>query len=383
MMRVEVMVPGSADVAGRSARPSVMTGAAMTGPRNAAAMRRPAAAGATDVDVLPAWVRYDVLTWVPTLDATSRKFQAAWHAIEAGDACMARGKLRSLAADLKGLAVAAASDNAPLSASDQRWMQGYSWRLAACALRAGLAAAAIDSGEMRDLADFRRVFTQETVLDMDSRWRFVDHTIWFPACAASDRHFCLAARAAAANDRAQSAMEIGKAVGFARLEAARAHGYPRRMLDAAIARLRDAARDDRDGSDEPGPVLDPLFAFTQIALCTAHRSRAAEYWLRGDRQRAGYDFIAAAENLRHAARWARAGGEPVHAIVAMELSMLGRRLATGDAPCRSDVVDAIGALGSSIDTLRRRSDAGARSGRRSAPLASMSEPAEPVGHPPW
>jgi len=299
------------------------------------------------------WIHYDDLTWIVVSDQTGRKFQGAWNALESNDYRLAEFKMRALAADLKDWAVASAGEITAPVGWTQRRVQSASWRMAASAVRAGLAAAGIASGEIRTLENLRRVVDPATVQDMDSRWQFVDSATWYPLCGATQRHFSLARRAAVMQDGEAASAQVGKAVGFLRLEAARAAGQARIALDAAIAQVLELAKDPEPGRRIFLPAASTTFLSALLALALSHRNRAAECWLRGDCYRSGYDFMAAGENLAQALGWLDPPNSVPPSTAPMEIAVLGRRLVAGDAPRRSDVLDAIQSFGLSVEKLRR------------------------------
>jgi len=299
------------------------------------------------------WIHYDDLTWIVVSDGTGRKFQAAWNALKSNDHRLAEFKMRALASDLKDWAVAAAGEiTAPVGWTQLR-VQSASSRLAASALRAGLAAAGIASGEICTLENLRRVIDHATVRDMDSRWQFVDSATWYPQCGATQRHFSLARRAAIMEDGEAASAHIRKAVGFLRLEAARAAGQARTAIDAAIPPLQDLAKDPEPGRRIMLPAASTRFLSALLALALSHRNRATESWLRGDGYRSGYDFMAAGENLAQSLGWLDPPNSLPPCTAPMEMGMLGRRLVAGDAPHRSDVLDVIQSFGLSVENLRR------------------------------
>ena len=350
----------AAAIAQRTGPPGFLAGSGRDGgaarlPAGTSALLEPVgdrSAPDPDAPELQSWVRYDDLTWIAALDRTGRKLQGAWHALANGEQRIAEFKMRALAADLRDWSLAAVGENAALTGTAQRRAQSASWRLAASAVRAGLAAAGIATGEIRTLETLRRVLDHASVLDMDTRWRFVDHTVWYPLSGATQRHFARARRAAAVLDGATASTEMLKAAGFLRLEAARADGNARNRLDAAIANLQELARGDGAGSSLNVPATNDAFLSAMLALALAHRNRAAESWLRGDRYRAGYDFMAAGENLGNALCWVDDRNRLTPSMVPMDIAVLGRRLVAGDAPRRSDVLDAIQSFGTSLEAMR-------------------------------
>lgn len=310
--------------------------------------RSPVPAG----DPHPSWIRYDAVNWIPLVDRTSRYLHDAWKAIESHDLRMAGFKMRAMAADLRDYAVMAAVEDTALCASDQRRAQNASWRLAASALRAGLSASGLESGEIRTIADLRLIFTSASLLDINSRWLFVDGALWYPVGSETRHQFSLAYRAVVLQRREAAATEIYKAIGFLRLEEASAKGCARTALVAAISQLLDLATHESGALTTIRPDAGSTFSAALLALALAHRDRASESWLRGDCHRAGYHFMAAGENLGTALSWLDHRKKLAPSIVAMDLLALGGRLIAGAIPVRDQVLDVIRSFGIAVATLR-------------------------------
>ena len=349
--------PEGAAMPGFLVRPGNMGDAAQPEAAQIGVLIPPANQAGLDLDpavqARQSWIRYDDLTWIVASDRTGRKFQGAWTALESHDHRLAELKMRALAADLREWAIVAAGEDAAPGGASLRRAQSASWRLAASALRAGLAAAGLASGEIRDLEGLRRVLDHATVLEMDCRWRFVDYATWYPLSGAPQRHFALARRAAIMQDGETASTEIRKALGFLRLEAARADGHARVALDAALSELQGLANDPDPDRRIILHAASTTFTSALLALALAHRNRAAESWLRGDRYRGGYEFMAAGENLAQALGWLDHRKRLTPYMAPMEIAVLGRRLVAGESPRRCDVLDAIQAFGISVETIRR------------------------------
>src|SRR5450631_1407810 len=116
------------------------------------------------------WTCIDNVIWTPVVDDASRHLYEACKAMDDGDLTVAAFKMRSLAADLRAYAVAAAKEDVALGAADYRRAQNASWRMAAGALRAGLASSGLQSSAIRTKADLSAIVNPSILADIDWRW---------------------------------------------------------------------------------------------------------------------------------------------------------------------------------------------------------------------
>jgi len=299
------------------------------------------------------WICYDEAHWVPVVDRASRELHGAWSAVEGRDFHRAQVRMRALASALRDHAIAASTEDPASCSSDQKRARNDSWRLASCALRAGLSATGLASGDLRTTTELRKVFDQRAVQDLDRRWLFVEQDIWYSACGEVQRHFSAASREIALRNSDRAQIEIRKALGFLRLEEARASGYARVAIDRCLARLHRVCVPAGPAPAVDRSDVDEEFSSSLLAICLAHRNRASDAWLRGHFHAAGYEFMAAGENLRHSLGWIGHQVNLASYAVALDCSALGRRFIVNGVPSRSDVLDVIRSIGTAVDALQR------------------------------
>jgi len=299
------------------------------------------------------WICYDEFHWVPVVDRASGDLHGAWSAVEVRDLHRAQIRMRSLASTLRDQAMAASTEDPTSCSSDQKRARNDSWRLASCALRAGLSATGLASGDLRTTADLRKVFDQRAVQDLDRRWLFVRQDIWYSVCGEVQRHFSAASREIALRNSDRARIEIRKALGFLRLEEARAGGLARIAINRCLARLHRLAIPAGPAPAVDRSDVDEEFSSSLLAICLAHRNRASDAWLRGHFHVAGYEFMAAGENLRHSLGWIGHQVNLASYAVALDCSALGRRIIVNGVPSRSDVLDVIRSIGMAVDALQR------------------------------
>lgn len=291
------------------------------------------------------WVCFGGSYLTPVVDAVSRHLNATCKALDRAEPDSAARQLRGVAAELRRCAVAAAQmDGVPMRAT-VRLAQNASWRLAASALRANELASAIEAGRIQTRAQLCAPIEGSVCADIERRWLVMSIRVWYPVCCEPLRHFAGADLALARKDATQAGVEIARAMSYLRLEAARAIGSAKVLLEGARTELEAQLRPDGLATDRDRRALGLSFAVACLCLAQAHRGCAYESWLRSDFEKAGYASKAAALSLASVAAWVDDDAESYASQAAEQANALGEELLSGPFPNREAVLRRIEALG--------------------------------------
>lgn len=339
----------------------VLTGVAcQRAPEQAATPSAEAPAPATPAaTVAPEnWISYDDTTYAPVVDAVSRHLNAARTAFDVKDQTKAAAEMRAVAEELRRQADEAGktdqalmdADKAMLAADTAAQQQTVA-SLHASATKADTAAAAIAGGTITSTADLDKVIDRATRADIDRRWVVTDVTTWYPLSGEPQHHFASAVADRARNDLKAAATEIRKATGYLRLEAGRATGDARQVLDSAVVALDTLAASVETGTVKDERAMATVFAKADRALALAHRARAADAWARHEYDTAGHEIKAAAAGLDDAAGWMGGEAKAAASATVADSRALGDRLIAGGAWTREEVGKGFETLGHELSAL--------------------------------
>lgn len=249
------------------------------------------------------WLSFDGMLLTPVVDPISRKLLRAGLALSAGESSAAAEELRHAAAELRQGALCAAAPDSAAMRVEVKLAQATSWRLASSAVRMAGLARAIGTGDIASRNQLHAAIDLSCSADLEQRWLVADESVWYPLCGEAPHRFARAALALTRRDYAGASCELAQAAGFLRLEAARAVGNPRRVLQGAAAELGAAGAPAVLAPPAMRRRLERCFATACLALALAHRRWGAEYVRRGAAAKAGYEFHALAQCLYGLTAW--------------------------------------------------------------------------------
>jgi hypothetical protein len=152
-------------------------------------------------------------------------------------------------------------------------------------------------------------------------------------------------------DMKGAASEIRKAVGFMKLEAARATGDGKKALTTSIDELEKLASDVEEGTVKSANDLGKAFARAHHALAVHYHLKASEAWAKKDTSKTGHALKAAASHLERALAWS---GHEVEAAVVKVMETgrdVGEKLIQGTRWTADEVGKALKDLGEKIERL--------------------------------
>jgi hypothetical protein len=164
-----------------------------------------------------------------------------------------------------------------------------------------------------------------------------------------NHHFGLARKAFVAKDYATASAELLKCAGFVKLEATRASGEDRRMLEDAVIRLAELAEAVKGGTIEAVEKLDSAYANAELALAFHHEVKAQEFWKAENNKSAGQDLKAASRHLENSMKYAGEKTETDTKAVIKDANDLGQKLVEGTAFTADKVGKAMQDLGAKIE----------------------------------
>jgi hypothetical protein len=307
------------------------------------------------------WIVFDETTYTPVLDSVSRHLDAARKAFDAKDNKKAAAEMRAVGIELKQQAFRAhkedkaqlESDKA-LLAADKAFAQDTTKHMNASAAKVSAAADAIESGKINSKADLDKAIGKAARADIDRRWLVSDVTTWYPVSEEHQHHFTDAVAAYAKKDYKAASVDIRKATGYMRLEAARASGEVKQELDNSVAELDTLAASVEKGAANEEQSMAMAFAKANHVLALEHRVKAGESFTRKAYDKAGYELKASAHDLESAAGWV--GGEAKAGVSATvtDTRALGDKLASGGTWTRNEIANGLESLGNSINTLGQK-----------------------------
>jgi hypothetical protein len=307
------------------------------------------------------WIAYDDRSYTPVVDAVSQHLAAARIALDANDNVKAAIELRAVADELKlQAAQVGKADRALVTAirtlevANAKYALDTAARIRASALKITSAAAAIDSGEIKERADLDQAIDKAARADMERRWLVTDVTTWYPVSEEPQRHFTDAVAAYGRKDYRGAAIDIHKATSYLRLEAYASSGEARQELERSIAQLDKLADSVAKGVLKDERSMAWTFARASRALALDHRSMAAESWAHKEYDKAGYELKAAAHGLESAAGWVSGEAKTGASATVADTRALGDKLAAGAAWTRDEVAKGFDSLGNGINALGRK-----------------------------
>jgi hypothetical protein len=164
-----------------------------------------------------------------------------------------------------------------------------------------------------------------------------------------NHHFGLARKAFVAKDYATASAELLKSAGFVKLEATRASGEDRRMLEDAVIRLAELADAIKGGTIDSVEKLDSAYAHAELALAFHHEVKAQEFWKAENHKSAGQDLKAASMHLENSMKYAGEKTEADTKTVMKDASDLGQKLVEGTAIAADKAGKAMQDLGAKIE----------------------------------
>lgn len=164
-----------------------------------------------------------------------------------------------------------------------------------------------------------------------------------------DHHYGLARKAFIEKDYATASAELLKSAGFVKLEATRASGEDRRMLEDAVIRLAELADAIKGGTIASVEKLDSAYAHAELALAFHHEVKAEEFWKAENHKAAGQDLKAASMHLENSMKYAGVKAEADAKTVIKDADDLGQKLVEGTAIAADKVGKAMQDLGAKIE----------------------------------
>ena len=297
------------------------------------------------------WIVNNDETITPVVDAVSRHLAAAYQAFSNHQNKVAATELRDVAAALEKQVAAIKNAKQAHAQAGVTVPMASVKRLDSVIVKVQAAAQGLDKGTIKSRADLDKVLDKAARADLDQRWVITDVVTTYPLIEAPQYHFVAAAKDFANKDSHGAALEVRKATGLVRLEAARAAGDAKIALDKAVTQLDKLSQALDAGTVHDEKALDTVFATTEQALGLAHRSQAAVSWLGKDYRSAGHEMKAAANNLGAAAGWlgkeAKAGAmDTVHGV-----RSLGDKLISGGVWTRDEIGKGFDALGRGLNDV--------------------------------
>lgn len=309
------------------------------------------------------WIEYDDLSVTPVVDDLSRQLAAARSALAAKDRTKAAESLRAAARDLAGQADRAAAQDHRRAAAELKAAKAVHARMAALARQLDGAAAGVEAGRVTSTAELDKTLGPAQRADLDRRWLLSDVSAWYPLSDEPHRHFGAALEAYLKHDDRAAAAQVRQAAAHLRLEAARASGDTRRLLERADTRLDALAAGLGSATRPTERALVGSFEQADHALALSHRAHAADAWARHDAREAGYALKAGARAAENAAGWAGAEAKASIAALAADARSVGDRLAEGGRWTRDEV-------SRGFDALRRALERPAHASAAAAAAAS-------------
>jgi hypothetical protein len=340
----------SSQLAGAADAPSLKTTAAPIVQPARAALKAP-----------EDWIIYDDSTYTPVTDDVSQSLDAARKAFDARDYATAAAQMRAVADELKLQADRAADEYKALEKEDKALLvadrnaaRETMERMNAVALKASMAADAIDSGKLKSKADLDKVMDKAARADMERRWVVTDVATWYPVTDEPQRHFTDAVADYAKKDYKAAAADIRKGVSYMRLETARASGDARRELHSSIMQLDKLADAVAKGAVKDRQTMASDFARANHALALAHRANAAQSWARKEYDKTGYELKAAAHGMQSAAGWLGTEASTGASATVAATEAVGDKLVAGANWTRDEVGKGFEALGKGINALGQK-----------------------------
>ena len=164
-----------------------------------------------------------------------------------------------------------------------------------------------------------------------------------------NHHFGLARKAFMMKDYATTSAELLKCAGFVKLEATRASGEDRRMLEDAVIRLAELADAIKGGTIASVEKLDSAYAHAELALAFHHEVKAQEFWKAENHKSAGQDLKAASMHLENSMKYAGEKTETDTKAVIEDANDLGQKLIEGTAIAADKAGKAMQDLGAKIE----------------------------------
>lgn len=164
-----------------------------------------------------------------------------------------------------------------------------------------------------------------------------------------NHHFGLARKAFMTKDYAAASAELLKCAGFVKLEATRASGEDRRLLEDAVIRLAELADAIKGGTIASVEKLDSAYAHAELALAFHHEAKAQEFWKAENHKSAGRDLKAASMHLENSMKYAGEKTEADTKAVINDANDLGQKLVEGTAIAADKVGTAMQDLGAKIE----------------------------------
>ncbi|MCC6870171.1 MAG: hypothetical protein IT522_15240 [Burkholderiales bacterium] len=299
------------------------------------------------------WIRYEDATYTPVVDDVSRALADVRAALARKDYAAAAKAMSAAAAALATQADHAARLDRQRAAADLELARDTRTRLATLVEKLDLTAAQIAAGKIPSTAALDDTLTKTARADLERRWLVSDVTLWYPVVGESHEHLRQAMAAYLRNDYRSAATDVRKTAGYVRLEAARASGATRAALVDSDRELGALATRLDTGSVTSKQDLARSFARAEHSLAVAHRSRAAEAWVRKAYDSTGYELDAAAQGLEGSASWL--GDEAVHRVrdSVADARAVGDKLAAGGVWTRDEVAKGFTALAQGLNAIGR------------------------------
>ena len=182
-------------------------------------------------------------------------------------------------------------------------------------------------------------------------WILVEEDIWVLFPDEPGAQFHQAHENFLKKDFKAAAAHIRKAVGFMKLEAARATGDAKKALTTSINDLEKLASDVEKGAVKSTNDLSKAFSRAHHALAVHHHLKASEAWAKKETSKAGHALKAAASHLERALSWS---GHEIEAALVKVMEMghgVGEKLIQGARWTADEVGKALKDLGEAMERL--------------------------------
>jgi hypothetical protein len=283
------------------------------------------------------WIIVRDEDYIPVIDDLSRKLQSARKAFMAKDPATAAADIRATA-DLL-------SKETPGSTRELKENIDVAMK------QLSALAADLDSKKTVEVKRFDAVVATAHRADLDHDWLVLDESSWYPYIEEPDRHFQNAHQSLVAKDYAKAAQEIRKGEAFVKLEASRASGDVKPLLNSSAQELEKLAVDTKRGTVKDVAEADDTFRRADHALAQSHQVKAKESWAKKETVRAGYEMKAAALLLEQSAGWAGSEAKSGVSAVVADTRKLAGKLTAGSVYVVDEVDRGIDELGKAISNL--------------------------------
>jgi hypothetical protein len=291
------------------------------------------------------WIVIQDKDYIPVIDGVSRKLESARKAFMMKDPAVAATDVRATA-EL-------------LSKQTSGTSRGLKQNIDVAMNQLNALATDLDGKETVGVKRFDAVIATAYRADLATDWLVLDESSWYPYIGEPNRHFQNAHEAFLAKDYDKAAQEIRKGEAFVQLEASRASGDVKQVLDSSAQELEKLSLDMAPNWREKSIVeMDQSWGRADRALAQSHQVQAKGDWRKKETAKAGYEMKAAALNLEESADWA--GGEAKTGVSAVvrDTRLMAGKLTAGGEYAVGEVDKGIDDLGKATSNLGHKAEPG-------------------------